>query len=794
MSTASSASTDRPHGAITGLHGDVLQGWALDPSDPQARLAVEVFIDGTFAALVRADLQQPHDAIGDGFHGFAVQLRSAWLDNACHLTARIANQGPWLAGSLDLTETRAPAATALVATYVHNAGGLKLKGWASDAERPARHVQLTVREDDRYLLTATADRLHPALVYRPTADHGFDIDLPWHLADGQPHEIHVETDDGTPLNGSPIRLCLHAQGFGALLRGFWPSANEPLDAGVPALLAQLADTQDIHFPRSAGFNHYPLWHAVFQQPQAYLPRPGKVLVLLLGERSDKAEAVSLASISQQRLPAEQIQVITPSGDNLLAMLSKLAPGVELIVPLHYGDRLAAHALDTLLALLQDSDAAWAYADCDQDGPAGERSNPWFKPGWDETLFYGVDLVTPGGAFSSHAVLAAIARLQAAGLVDKANWRWLLAAVIADAQAPVMHVPQMLYHRRTSAPTSPHLALPDSQRHAALGWLAQQRAPGASIAVNPHYPGLSRVHWPLPTDLPLISLIVPTRDQLKLLRACIDGLLDGTDYPALEILIVDNDSQQPDTLAYLQQIESRGVRVLPYPYAFNYAAINNWAVEQAQGSIIGLVNNDIEVLEPGWLQEMLAQLLRPGIGAVGAKLMWPNGMVQHGGVVVGINGLAAHTGNDLNRQDPGYLGFNHLAREQSAVTTACLLMRKRDYQRLGGMDEVRFPVTFNDVDLCMRLGESGKRLVWTPFASLIHAESASRGKEDTPSKAARAAREQKHFIQRWSQAGQCDPCYHPCLSTDYLAGPYGGLALPPRSTAPRCRATHVKNTP
>ncbi|MBB3102463.1 glycosyltransferase family 2 protein [Azomonas macrocytogenes] len=772
-------------GEITGLYGDVLQGWAMDSSQPDLRLAVEIYIDHIFVALVRADQEQPLDVAGDGFHGFVAHLRENWLTNARHISARIANQGPWLGGPLALPQEKHSAKPMPAATQAWHTGGLKIKGWAWDPAAPSRHIQVQARESERWLSSTKADQPHPALVYRTTSDHGFDLDLPWALADGQPHDIHIETDQGIPLTGSPIRLCLHLEGFEALLRSYWP--KEAASAAAPALLQQLARTQDIHFPRSAGFNHYPAWHALFQQPKALPKTVGQVLVVLIGHGSEQAESVSRASINRQRLPQTQIRVIAPTASDLLTALAELAPAASIIVPLQRGDRLPEHALDTLLTHLAGSAAAWAYADCDQDAADGTRSNPWLKPGWDETLFYGADLVTPGAAFTSTTVLQAITHLRKTRPAIQPGWHLLLASIVATDSGPVMHIPQVLYHRRADAPASPHLTLPDGERHAALDWLARQRMPGATIAAVSDYPGLTRVQWPLPEKLPLISLIVPTRDQLQLLRPCIEGLLEGTDYPALEIIIVDNDSCVPETLAYFEQVSARGVRVLPYPYPFNYAAINNWAVEHASGSIIGLVNNDVEILEPGWLKEMLSHLLRPGIGAVGAKLIWPNGMVQHGGVVVGINGLAAHTGNNLMRQDAGYLGFNQIAREQSVVTTACLLMRKTDYLHLGGMDPEHFPVTFNDVDLCLRLGETGKRLVWTPFANLIHAESASRGKEDTPTKAARAGREYRHFIQRWTQAGQIDPYYHPCLSTDYLAGPYGGLALPPSDTTPRSKA-------
>lgn len=274
------------------------------------------------------------------------------------------------------------------------------------------------------------------------------------------------------------------------------------------------------------------------------------------------------------------------------------------------------------------------------------------------------------------------------------------------------------------------------------------------------------------------MIVPTRDQFKLLRACVEGLLNDTDYPNMEIIVVDNDSSDPDTLSYFEDIKARGVTVLAHPYPFNYSTINNRAASIATGEVIGLVNNDIEVIDSNWLKEMLAQLFRPGVGAVGAKLLWPNRMVQHGGVVVGVNGLAAHTGNNLEQRDAGYLGMNQIVRRQSAVTAACLLLKKSVFDSVCGLDERAFPVAFNDVDLCLRIQQQGLHMVWSAFAQLVHAESASRGKDQTPEKRARAQREQDQFIERWFRFWASDSYYHPALSMDYLSGPYGGLALPP----------------
>ena len=196
---------------------------------------------------------------------------------------------------------------------------------------------------------------------------------------------------------------------------------------------------------------------------------------------------------------------------------------------------------------------------------------------------------------------------------------------------------------------------------------------------------------------------------------------------------------------------------------------------ATGDVIGLVNNDIEIIEGGWLKEMVAQLYRPGVGAVGAKLLWPNRMVQHGGVVVGVNGLAAHAGNNLEQRDAGYLGLNQVTRRQSAVTAACLLLRKAVFDDVGGLDERAFPVAFNDVDLCLRIQQKGMHMVWSAFAQLIHAESASRGKDLSPEKGTRCERTTIIF-SKWCANGTRDPHYHTGLSLDYLSVPYGGLSI------------------
>lgn len=769
-------------GAVEGLFGDVLQGWAIDLGNLDARLALEVYIDGAHVCLVRADQYQPEFTQGDGFHGFTVQLKSAWVSNAKQIAVRVANQGPWLGLPLTLPTVQLPAKNNVASSQVWYGGGLTIGGWAWDDAAPQRHVEIRARKGDRILARTTADRWHPALIYRPDASHGFSLDLPWELADGDIHELHLESDTGQRLNGSPITVCCRPEGLGSLVKQYWPQREDP----ARQLLFRLAYDYDQRCPRTAGFSHYPQWFDLFQQaPEFITPEPlqaqAKVAVILFGDASSESQQSSIESINRQRWPVQLVRTSSDT-DFSKALESVLEEGAEAVLFLRAGNRLANHAIDQLLpALVSGHDktgAAWAYADCDLDDRQGHRSTPWLKPSWDLDLFLGEDLFSEGALFRRDVLVQAFRLL--GNMPDAVSRHHVVAATVLATQQlnlSVAHIPQVLQHRAYGQPETPagqDAASPE--RFEAMQWLVSQLSPGAYISTQANYPGLLRAHWPLPDELPKVSLIIPTRDQYKLLHACMEGLLNETDYPNLELIVVDNETTCPQTLEYFSSLRERGVKILPHPYPFNYATINNRGVEFATGDLIGLINNDIEILHPDWLKEMVSLVLRPGIGAVGAKLLWPNGMVQHAGVVIGINGLAAHTGNNWIKDDLGYLGFNQLCRRQSAVTTACLIMSRDLYLEVQGMDEVRHPVAFNDVDMCLRINESGYKLLWTPFAQLIHAESASRGKDISKDKAARAMREQELFIQRWGERYRYDPCYHPALNTDWALGTFGGISL------------------
>jgi GT2 family glycosyltransferase len=365
------------------------------------------------------------------------------------------------------------------------------------------------------------------------------------------------------------------------------------------------------------------------------------------------------------------------------------------------------------------------------------------------------------------------------------WAMLARAHLAGG-ATIRHVPHVLYATNTP-PSAQELACRARAAQCALLRVEPHTVLEHSTFLSPDAQFQPRrlVHPLTSADRKqAVSLIIPTRDRVQLLQRCIASIRRHTRWPGLEIIVVDNDSAEPATHKYLRSIAKQGVRVLSHRGAFNFAAMNNEAVRAARGSIVGLINNDIEALHEGWLEEIVGQLMRPGVGVVGAKLLWPNGMVQHGGVALGMGNGASHFGNRLADGDWGDYGRNQLLQQVSAVTAACLFIRRKDYLDAGGMDALAFPVNFNDVDLCLKMRARGQSVVWTPHARLLHAESASRGKEEAPSARARVAREIDNLRTRWGHVLLKDPAYHPSLNLDPHSHPFGGLATPPRDRSPR----------
>jgi glycosyltransferase involved in cell wall biosynthesis len=456
----------------------------------------------------------------------------------------------------------------------------------------------------------------------------------------------------------------------------------------------------------------------------------------------------------------------------------LAAG-DWIAFLDHDDLLSEQALFWVVeAINRHPDAGMLYSDEDRIDERGTRIEPYFKPDWNYDLLLSQNFVCHLGVYRK----ALVERLGGLRTGFEGAQDWDLALRCGERLDPgqIIHIPWVLYHWRAHAgSTALSVAVKPYARDAGLRAVRDHlRRNRTAATVRTDDRGYCRVAYELPEPPPLVSLIVPTRNGLDLLRRCIESILGKTEYPSFEILIVDNGSDEPAVLRYLAGLGTNPrVRVMRDDRPFNFSALNNRAVEHARGEVIGLVNNDIEVITTDWLNEMVALALQPGVGAVGARLWYPDDRLQHGGIVLGIGGVAGHAHKRLPKGLTGYFGRAALVQSFSAVTAACLVVRKALYQEVGGLDESRLTVAFNDVDFCLKLRERGCRNLWTPYAELYHHESATRGYEDTPEKQARFARELEENRRRWSDVLKWDPAYNPNLTVEHEDF---SLAWPPRS--------------
>jgi GT2 family glycosyltransferase len=455
---------------------------------------------------------------------------------------------------------------------------------------------------------------------------------------------------------------------------------------------------------------------------------------------------SVRSVEQQSYPNWTFSgtIAGPIGESITA-----ADG-DYLIALRIGDSLSISALFQIARTLQSNrGAAIVYGDEDQLTPRGRRTRPWFKPQWNEEMFLALDFLSSAVAIETSLARAATRSDDSATM----DVQTLLLAASAAAEGPIVHVPSIISHRDWHG---------EEQGDQRLDAVAAHLRPRGATCV----PGLFdtvKVQWPLPDPLPLVSIIVPTKDKVELLRACVGTVLERTDYGNFELLIVDNASVEPHTAVYLREVEQHSkVRVVHHDVPYNFSAINNFASSQARGSFLCLLNNDTEVIEPAWLTEMMRYAARADVGAVGAKLLYDDGTIQHAGVVVGIGEAAGHAHRHLRADQPGYFRQAHVAQFVSAVTAACLVIDRKKFDAVGGLDEAELAVAFNDVDLCLKLQAAGWRNVYVPHAVLVHHESKSRGNDISPRNIDRYMRELGVLQQRWGTKTYADPAHNPNL--------------------------------
>ncbi len=449
--------------------------------------------------------------------------------------------------------------------------------------------------------------------------------------------------------------------------------------------------------------------------------------------------------------------------------------------LDHDDRLAPHALFCVAASIKaNSTAKLFYSDEDKIDLQGTRADPYFKCDWNPTLFKAHNLITHLAVYEA-GMLRELGGLRT-GFEGAQDYDLAIRFTEQLSAGEICHIPHVLYHWRMFPGST---ALGSHEKPYAM--LAGERA------LNDHYQRTDvkakaelighgfRTDFALPNDKPLVSIIIPTRNAWQLVKQCIDSITEKTTYPNYEIVLVDNGSDESESVRYFDEIrKGESIRLLRDDSPFNFSALNNMAVRQACGLVICLLNNDIEVITPEWLTRMVSIAIQPGTGAVGAKLLYPDNTLQHGGVIMGLGGLAAHAHWRFPRTSAGYVARAALDQNFSAVTAACLVVRKELYEAVGGLNETDLAVAYNDVDFCLKLRQLGLRNVWTPFAELYHHESATRGYETTPEKKARFAQETAYMLRTWPEAIRNDPAYNPNLTLDRADF---GLAFPPRKELP-----------
>lgn len=481
------------------------------------------------------------------------------------------------------------------------------------------------------------------------------------------------------------------------------------------------------------------------------------------------------SLKNERIKAV---FITESSDTscLYSDITSLTRGSWVLL-LKQEDLLAKQALYWAVSAINEyPDCRLIYSDEDKVDNQGVRSDPNFKCKWNIDLFYSQNNLSHFCLYQKELIKLAC---KLSGSFKKLNRQNLtLHCIEIISPTEIHHIPRLLYHSRIQKNKNNHLHerhFPDSNtgENALNEHFGRIGLPAKAIFLGNGF----RIQYNIPDSIPLVSLIIPTRNGLNFLKKCINSIIEKTSYKNYEIILVDNGSDDISTLKYISWLQKNyDIQVIRDGRPFNYSALNNAAVKLAKGELVALINNDIEVITPDWLSEMVSHAVRPEVGAVGAKLLYSDDTIQHAGVILGIHGIAEHVHRFLPRASDGYCGRANLIQSFSAVTAACLVVRKSLYEAVGGLNEVELKVACNDVDFCLRLREAGYRNIWTPYAELYHHESVSRGFDDTPEKRARSAKEIAYMQKRWGDALLNDPAYNPNLSLD--AHDFS-LAWPPR---------------
>ncbi len=688
--------------------------------------AVEVTLEPT-APVPRGWCRVEIDFPPEGLVDVAVQLRCSdgsqfWhrlttIDRNCFiLTVRIG-------GLLNSVMLRISGSGYLTRPLKFNLKRIDPVGWVNEVLAKARSV-LAVRGFGIVHSAANFARalMRPIpMVISPSAASTGEI--PFHtwmrIFDEKPEEHRRRHEERLrSLKRKPLISCL------ATLS----SVNE-------LLLVRLADSMNSQI--------YPQWELIVAVPESV--------------RTSAAEFLLSKGLDQRFFRIMDSR--HDESSTLTALLEEA--GGEYVLRLPEAALLRSNALlELALTVALYPEAKIVYSDEDRIDDNGQRREPKFKPAWSPDFLPAYDYI-------GHLVL-----ISRNTLLEVGGWR-------ANCFESINHDLVLRIASRTEARAILHIAKilisiaskeAASLNRAAVERMLREHVERCGLEADPVWReevALPQLRYRIPVPAPIVSLIIPTRDRADLLEVCVRSIMARTNYNSIEILIVDNGSVEDRTQQLFSELGCQPrIRILPSPGEFNYSALNNLAAREAKGTILGLLNNDVEVLHADWLEEMVSLAVRPQVGCVGAKLLYPDGRVQHAGVYLGVGKLAAHAYRFAPANIRGQLNRMATIQNVSAVTAACLLIRKSLFEEVRGFDE-ELKVALSDVDLCLKVRAAGYLNLWTPFAELVHHESPSRGHDTTVAKAKRFAHEQRVLSARWGEQLLSDPYCSSHLSTDHV---------------------------
>ena len=467
---------------------------------------------------------------------------------------------------------------------------------------------------------------------------------------------------------------------------------------------------------------------------------------------------------------KRIKVIYRTENGHISKTSNSALSIatgDYIALLDHDDELPEFALFFVVNEINEHpDAKLIYSDEDKLDKNGKRVGPYFKSDWNPDLFLSQNMISHLGVYKK-SIIDEIGGFRE-GYEGSQDYDLALRFIEKIKYSEIRHIPRILYHwRMTEGSTAVNVGNKSyaviAARKAIQEHLDRMHIK-AKVVEAPLIPMYNRVIYDIDKN-PLVSIMIPTYNGYGILKNCIDSIIKKTSYKNYEIIVVNNNCDDEQTIKYLEYINALGnIKVIDYNKPFNYSAINNFAVKSAKGDVLVLLNNDTEVINDDWLRELVSHALRPEIGAVGAKLLYPDNTIQHAGVIIGFGGAAGHCHYKINNEDTGYYGRANLLQNYSAVTGACMVIKKELYQKVNGLDE-NLAVAFNDIDFCLKILELGYYNVYSPYALLYHHESKSRGFEDTVEKQSRFREEVNYFNKKWKNIIEYDPFYNPNLTLD-----------------------------